>query len=189
VDPTGATPECTERTQPSDFVYLRTAPSATAPLFGDQAIHPDGVGSDSINDWGSTAAAGQQFVVADRQGDWTAIWYSGTKVWFLNPHGCNTTPARDVTVVGAAGTSPVAVYGSSYPDASEYPAGLSPSAQAPLSFYTVPVGQAYVTTAAPAPTDDYFPSTGRVVTGGKSMYTIQYNHRTALVYASDVSAR
>ncbi|MFD8836735.1 N-acetylmuramoyl-L-alanine amidase [Streptomyces griseofuscus] len=188
-DPTGATPECTERTQPSDFVYLRTAPSATAPLFGDQAIHPDGVGSDSINDWGGTAAAGQQFVVADRQGDWTAIWYSGTKVWFLNPHGCNTTPAHDVTVVGAAGTSPVGVYGSSYPDASEYPAGLSPSTQAPLGFYTIPVGQAYVATAAPAPTDDYFPSTGRVVTGGKSMYTIQYNHRTALVYASDVTAR
>ncbi|MGZ0232772.1 N-acetylmuramoyl-L-alanine amidase [Streptomyces sp. CPS1] len=188
-DPTGATPECTERTQPSDFVYLRTAPSATAPLFGDQAVHPDGVGTDRISDWGSTAAAGQQFVVADRQGDWTAIWYSGTKVWFLNPHGCNTTPAHDVTVVGAAGTSPVAVYGSSYPDANEYPAGLSPSTQAPLAFYSIPVGQAYVTTAAPAPTDDYFPSTGRVVTGGKSMYTIQYNHRTALVYASDVTAR
>ncbi|MET8450147.1 N-acetylmuramoyl-L-alanine amidase [Streptomyces sp. NPDC005209] len=188
-DPTGATPECTERTQPSNFVYLRTAPSATAPLFGDQAVHPDGVGTDRINDWGSTAAAGQQFVVADRQDDWTAIWYSGTKVWFFNPHGCNTTPAHDVTLVSAAGTSPVAVYGSSYPDANEYPAGLSPSTQAPLSFYSVPAGQAYVATAAPAPTDDYFPSTGRVVTGGKSMYTIQYNHRTALVYASDVTAQ
>ncbi|MCF3132674.1 N-acetylmuramoyl-L-alanine amidase [Streptomyces olivochromogenes] len=188
-DPTGATPECTERTQPSNFVYLRTAPSATAPLFGDQAVHPDGVGTDRINDWGSTVAAGQQFVVADRQDDWTAIWYSGTKVWFFNPHGCNTTPAHDVTLVSAAGTSPVAVYGSSYPDANEYPAGLSPSTQAPLSFYNVPAGQAYVATAAPAPTDDYFPSTGRVVTGGKNMYTIQYNHRTALVYASDVTAQ
>ncbi|MFG2635701.1 N-acetylmuramoyl-L-alanine amidase [Streptomyces sp. NPDC048362] len=188
-DPTGATPECTERTQASNFVYLRTAPSATAPLFGDQAVHPDGIGSDRVNDWGSTAAAGQQFVVADHQGDWTAIWYGGTKVWFLNPHGCNTTPADDVTVVGAAGTSPVAVYGSSYPDANEYPAGLSPSTQSPLSMYSVPAGQAYVATAAPAPTDDYFPSTGRVVTGGKTMYTIQYNHRTALVYSSDVTAR
>ncbi|WP_328884960.1 N-acetylmuramoyl-L-alanine amidase [Streptomyces sp. NBC_00316] len=188
-DPTGATPECAERRQPSNFVYLRTAPSHTAPLFGDQAIHSDGIGTNRINDWGSTAQAGQQFVVADRKGDWTAIWYSGTEVWFYNPHGRNTTPAHDVTVVRAAGTSPAAVYGSSYPDADEYPAGLSPSTQAPLSFYTVPVGQAYVATGAAAVTDDYFPSSGRVVTGGKKMYTIQYNHRTGLVYETDMAAR
>lgn len=94
-----------------------------------------------------------------------------------------------MTVVRAAGTSPAAVYGSSYPDADEYPAGLSPSTQAPLSFYTVPVGQAYVATGAAAVTDDYFPSSGRVVTGGKKMYTIQYNHRTGLVYETDMAAR
>ena len=187
-DPTGNTPECTERTQPSNFVYLRTAPSDTAPLFGDQALHADGVGTDRVNDWGGTAQAGQQFVVAGRQGDWTAIWFSGAKVWFHNPHGCNTNPARGVTLVGAAGTSPAAVYGTSYPDAGEYPDGLSPSHQAPLSAYQVPPGQAYVATAQAEPTDDYFPSGGRVVTGGKKMYTIQYNHRTALVYEGDVTA-
>ncbi|MEU6480336.1 N-acetylmuramoyl-L-alanine amidase [Streptomyces sp. NPDC047017] len=188
-DPTGATPACTERTQPSNFVYLRTAPSDTAPLFGDQAVHADGAGTDRVSDWGSTAQAGQQFVVADRKGDWTAIWFSGAKVWFLNPHGCNTTPAHGVTVVQPAGTAPAAVYGSSYPDPGEYPAGLSPSTQAPLSFYTVPAGQAYVATARPAPTDDYFPSSGKVVLGAKKMYTIQYNHRTALVHESDVTPR
>ena len=185
-DPTGATPECTDRRQPSNFVYLRTAPSSTAPLFGDQAIHTDGVGTNRVNDWGSTAQAGQQFVVAGRQGDWTAIWFSGTKVWFHNPKGCNTTPAHGVTVVKAAGASPAAVYGSSYPDKDEYPTGLSPSTQAPLSFYTVPAGQAYVATSDAAATDDYFPSSGSVVTGGKKMYTIQYNHRVGLVYESDV---
>jgi hypothetical protein len=52
----------------------------------------------------------------------------------------------------------------------------------------VPPGQAYVATAQAEPTDDYFPSSGRVVTGGKKMYTIQYNHRTALVYEGDVTA-
>ncbi|MGW2522609.1 N-acetylmuramoyl-L-alanine amidase [Streptomyces sp. NPDC001617] len=187
-DPTGATTACTETQQPSNFVYLRTAPSDTAPLFGDQAIHPGAAGTDRINDWGSTAAAGQQFVVADQDGDWTAIWYSGSKVWFYNPHGCNTAPAHGVKVIAAAGTSPVAVYGSSYPDASEYPSGLSPSTQAPLSMYTVPTGQAYVATRAPALTDDFFPSSGAVVTGAKAMYTIQYNHRVALVYAGDVTA-
>ncbi|MEV7386647.1 N-acetylmuramoyl-L-alanine amidase [Streptomyces sp. NPDC091215] len=187
-DPTGATTACTETQQPSNFVYLRTEPSDTAPLFGDQALHPGAAGTDRINDWGSTAAAGQQFVVADQDGDWTAIWYSGSKVWFYNPHGCNTAPAHGVKVITAAGDSPVAVYGSSYPDAAEYPAGLSPSTQAPLSMYTVPAGQAYVATVAPSLTDDFFPSSGAVVTGAKAMYTIQYNHRVALVYSSDVTA-
>ncbi|RPE43562.1 transglycosylase-like protein with SLT domain [Streptomyces sp. Ag109_O5-1] len=187
-DPTGATTACTETQQPSDFVYLRTAPSDTAPLFGDQALHPGAAGTDRINDWGSTAAAGQQFVVADQDGDWTAVWYSGSKVWFSNPHGCNTAPAHGVKVITAAGDPPVAVYGSSYPDAAEYPAGLSPSTQAPLSMYTVPAGQAYVATVAPSLTDDFFPSSGTVVTGAKAMYTIQYNHRVALVYSSDVTA-
>ncbi|MER7179164.1 N-acetylmuramoyl-L-alanine amidase [Streptomyces hyaluromycini] len=187
-DPTGATTACTETQQPSNFVYLRTGPSDTAPLFGDQAIHPGAAGTDRINDWGSTASAGQQFVVADQDGDWTAIWYSGAKVWFYNPDGCNTAPAQGVKVITAAGSSPVAVYGSSYPDAAEYPAGLSPSTQAALSMYSVPAGQAYVATVAPSLTDDFFPSSGTVVTGAKSMYTIQYNHRVALVYASDVTA-
>jgi N-acetyl-anhydromuramyl-L-alanine amidase AmpD len=191
-DPTGAITTCTRVEQPSNFVYLRTAPSDTAPLFGDQAIHPGAAGTDRINDWGSTAQAGQQFVVADKNGDWTAIWYSGSKVWFHNPGGVNTIPANGgVTIVTSGQTPaspPVKVYGSSYPDAAEYPAGLSPSTQAPLSMYTIPSGQAYVATAPAAPTDDYFKSSGTVVIGGKSMYTIQYNHRTALVYEGDVTA-
>ncbi|MFJ8155605.1 N-acetylmuramoyl-L-alanine amidase [Streptomyces sp. NPDC094468] len=187
-DPTGATTACTETQQASDFLYLRTGPSDSAPLFGDQALHPGAAGTDRINDWGAMAAAGQQFVVADKDGDWTAVWYGGSKVWFHNPHGCNTTPAHGVRVITAAGTSPVAVYGSSYPDAAEYPAGLSPSTQAPLSMYSVPAGQAYVATVAPSLTDDFFPSSGKVVTGAKAMYTIQYNHRVGLVYASDVTA-
>ena len=78
------------------------------PLFGDQAIHGTAAGTDRVNDWGSTAQAGQQFVVAEVREDWTAVWFSGAKVWFHNPHGCNTTPARGVTLVGAAGTSPAA---------------------------------------------------------------------------------
>ncbi|MEV8036855.1 N-acetylmuramoyl-L-alanine amidase [Streptomyces sp. NPDC086182] len=186
-DPTGATPACTAQQQSSNFVFLRTAPGDTAPLFGDQAIHKGGAGTDRISDWGSTAQAGQQFVVADVDGDWTAIWYSGTKVWFYNPDGVNTTPAYGVTLVSAAGTAAVAVYGSSYPDRAEYPAGLSPSTQAPISWYTVPAGQAYVATRPPANTDDYFTS-GAVVVGAKQMYTIQYNHRVALVYSADVTA-
>jgi hypothetical protein len=190
-DPTGATTACTDVEQPSNFVHLRTAPSSTAPLFGDQAVHSGADGTDRINDWGSTAQAGQQFVVAGKEGAWTAIWYSGSKVWFHNPKGCNTVPARGVTIIKSGvtpATPPAKVYGSSYPDAAEYPAGLGASTQAPLSMYSVPSGQAYVATQPPALTDDYFASSGRVVFGAKKMYTIQYNHRVALVYAGDVIA-
>ncbi|MFJ2399138.1 N-acetylmuramoyl-L-alanine amidase [Streptomyces sp. NPDC087843] len=191
-DPTGAVTACTDVNQPSDFVYLRTLPSKTAPLFGDWALHSGAKGTDRISDWGSTAQAGQQFVVAGTQGAWTAIWFSGSKVWFYNPHGVNTTRANGVTAVSSGATSdskPVAVYGSGYPDASEYTtAGLKSSPQVPLSMYSIPAGQAYVATAAPAATDDYFASSGKAFIGGRTMYTIQYNHRTALVYSTDVSA-
>ncbi|WP_121702475.1 N-acetylmuramoyl-L-alanine amidase [Streptomyces sp. E5N298] len=186
-DPTGGTTACTDKQQASNFVYLRTAPSGTAPLFGDQAIHGTGAGTNRINDWGSTAQTGQQFVVAEVRGDWTAIWYSGAKVWFHNPEGKNAKRAYGVKIIRPAATAPVALYGQSYPDASEYPAGLSPSKQTPLSMYSVPAGQAYVATQPATVTDDYFKSSQTVVRGGKKMYTIQYNHRVALVYADDVT--
>ncbi|RPK33299.1 N-acetylmuramoyl-L-alanine amidase [Streptomyces sp. ADI93-02] len=189
-DPTGATPECTAVSKAANFVYLRTEPKADAPLFGDQAIHPGAPGTDRISDWGSTAQAGQQFVVAGKQGDWTAIWFSGSKVWFHNPGSRNTTTASGVTIVTPASDAPVKVYGTSYPDAAEVPAPLSPSTQAPLSMYTVPAGQAYVSTAAPRQTTDYFPAaTDKVIFGAKKMYTIQYGHRTSLVYEADVTAK
>ncbi|MFI0539625.1 N-acetylmuramoyl-L-alanine amidase [Streptomyces sp. WSLK1-3] len=187
-DPTGQTTTCTEQQHPTNFVYLHTAPSETAPLFGDQAIHGTAPGTDRVSDWGSTAQAGQQFVVADVQDDWTAIWFSGTKVWFHNPGGVNTRTSYGVKIIKPAGTTPVSLYGSSYPDKAEYPAGLGASTQAPLSMYAIPTGQAYVATREATATDDYFPSSGAVVIGGKKMYTIQYNHRVALVYANDVAA-
>ncbi|WP_443042732.1 N-acetylmuramoyl-L-alanine amidase [Streptomyces sp. NBC_00344] len=188
-DPTGATRACTHRTQASSFLPVRTGPSASAGLFADPAIHPGAkAGTAEINDWGSTVQAGQQYVVAGRSGDWTGIWFSGRKVWFLNPHGENTVISRGVRIIKAEGSSPVRVYGAGYPRASEYPADLPPSAETPLSFYSVPAGQAYTATRAPASTDDYFTAGRRRVVGSGKLYTIQYNHRVALVDASDVSS-
>jgi N-acetyl-anhydromuramyl-L-alanine amidase AmpD len=188
-DPTGATTACTDRTEAANFLYVRTAPSATAPLFADPAIHPGGTaGSDVIHDWGNTVSDGQQFVVAGCSGDWTAIWFSGQKVWFYNPGGRNTTPARGVQVISAAGTSPVSVYGEGYPQPSEYPPGLSPSTEAPLTAYAIPAGQAYVATQPPVATDDFFHSGDTLVTGAGRLWTIQYNHRVVLVNASDAAA-
>ncbi|MEK8173650.1 N-acetylmuramoyl-L-alanine amidase [Streptomyces sp. M19] len=120
-DPTGDTDECVDRTEPANFLPVRTGPSDSAPLFADPAIHPDAdAGSDSIHDWGSTVQAGQQFVVAETSGDWTAIWFSGAKVWFHNPGGANTTDAPDVTVV-RSGSDGATLYGSGYPQPDEYP--------------------------------------------------------------------
>ncbi|MEV8565382.1 N-acetylmuramoyl-L-alanine amidase [Streptomyces sp. NPDC051322] len=187
-DPTGSTRACTTRTQAANFLPVRTGPSTTAPLFADPAIHPGGTaGTTEVNDWGSTVQDGQQYVVAGRSGDWTAIWFSGTKVWFHNPGGANTTIATGVRVVRAAGTSAVPVFGLGYPQPSEYPAGLTPSAEQPLSIYSLPAGQAYVATQPAVRTDDYFTKGGRVVTGTGKLYTIQYNHRVVLVNAADVS--
>ncbi|MBY8883640.1 N-acetylmuramoyl-L-alanine amidase [Streptomyces sp. PTM05] len=189
-DGTGSTKTCTDQTGASSILYVRTAPDASAPLVSDPYLHSgSAAGSDEISDWGSTVSAGQQFVVADRSGDWTAIWYSGKEGWIYNPDGVNTTPAHCVKVVSpASGTSTVALYGSGYPKASEYPANLSPSTQVPLSHYQFPTGQAYVATAAASPADDFFhnpPDT--VVKGTESYYTIQYGHRLALVDSADVT--
>ena len=34
-----------------------------------------------MNDWGDKAPAGEEYVVADRQPGWTAIWFGGTGGW------------------------------------------------------------------------------------------------------------
>jgi N-acetyl-anhydromuramyl-L-alanine amidase AmpD len=193
-DPTGATGSCTDQTAASNFLYVRTAPSASAPLASDPYVHTDGSpGTDEINDWSATVSAGQQFVVAGRQGEWTAIWYGGQKVWFDNPHGENTVRARHVKILTTAGATAAPVFGEAYPDASEYPSGLAPDAAPPLSAYAFPAGQEYVATAKPVHRDDFYPANGTTrptetyIQGSGTVYTIQYNHRLALVNASDVA--
>ncbi len=196
-DPTGATTECTAMTAPSNSLFVRSAPSADAPLLLDPVLHPTGTaGTDRVNDWSDTVQDGQQFVVAGRHGDWTAIWFDGQQGWIDNPGGRNTIPAYGVRILraadGTAGSgapgSGAPVYGSAYPDADEYPDGLSPSTQKPLTAtnYSIAPGQAYVADQAPAASDDYFPSSGAVVKGAKRYYTVQFNHRYVHVNAADV---
>ncbi|MEV7471879.1 N-acetylmuramoyl-L-alanine amidase [Streptomyces kronopolitis] len=190
--PSGAPKPCTSQTEPSNFLYVHTAPNKKAPLFGDPALHPDGsAGTNHIDDWGNTVQAGQQFVVADARPGWTAIWFSGSKVWFPNPIGMNTKPAKGATILTAKkGTKSAPVYGMAYPQPSEYPQGFSPDPFEALSMYGVPAGQAYVANAAPVHADDFFKVTAqrpesKVVTGSKTYYTIQYNHRVALLDSAD----
>ncbi|MCF3964909.1 N-acetylmuramoyl-L-alanine amidase [Streptomyces fuscigenes] len=190
-DPSGATPACAEVPQPSNSLFVRTAPASDAPLFLDPVVHPGAqAGTDSISDWSDHVQAGQQFVVADVKGDWTAIWYGGQEGWIHNPGGKYTIPTTGVQIIKAAGTTAAPVYGQAYPAASEYPAGLSPSTQAPLTAanYKIPVGQAYVADQPATPADDFFKSGGQVVTGSETYYQVQFNHRTIYVNSADVTA-
>ncbi|MEU6201800.1 N-acetylmuramoyl-L-alanine amidase [Streptomyces sp. NPDC047061] len=189
-DPTGATTACGEVAQPSNSLFVRQAPDADAPLLLDPDVHPAlTAGTDGISDWSDRVQAGQQFVVADRQGDWTAIWYDGQEGWIHNPCGRNTVPTTGVTVIKAVGPDAAPLYGQAYPAASEYPAGLSPSRQVALTApgYRIPVGQAYVVDQPAAQADDFFTS-GAVVKGAVKYYQAQFNNRTIYVNAADVTA-
>ncbi|MGV9350554.1 hypothetical protein ACWDSD_38565 [Streptomyces spiralis] len=56
---------------------------------------------------------------------------------------------------------------------------MTPSTQAPLR-YSIPAGQAYMATVVPTATQECV-SCVRFVTGARTMYTIQFNHRVVLV--------
>ena len=115
-----------------------------APLVNDIGLQPDGAPSTtSVSDIGARAAAGQQFAVAERQGDWTAIWYLGAE-------GLVPQPAGDPTLAVAAARSsrrpaPRRSRSTGAPTRrpSAYPARIPYQAVAPLQ-YSFPPGQRYV---------------------------------------------
>jgi hypothetical protein len=183
--------------QPSSFVYLRTGPSSSAPLFNDPGFAPGGtVGTTCAADWGDKASAGQQFVVAGRDGDWTAVWWDGAKVWFLNPRRSPvTTPTSGLIVVPRPGVSSVATYGVAYPAAGEFPADVPVPTSGALP-YVIHAGQSYVY-GGTTPTDYYHattidnsaPDDHLDILGTEKYLEIQLGHRIAFVNAADVLVR
>ena len=185
-------------TPPANFVYLHTAPDASAPLLSDPDLHTDGSpGTTCAEDWGDKAPAGDQYVIAGQQGDWTGIWYAGTIGWFFNPPGAAQT-ARYTgawVVTPRPGLASVPVYGSAFPQASEYPPGVAVRANPALA-YTIKAGQSYVT-AGEAPDGFYnsitfnasTPYDHTVIFGKAAYYEIQLNHRIYYVHASDVTLK
>jgi N-acetyl-anhydromuramyl-L-alanine amidase AmpD len=181
--------------QSANFVYLRTEPRADAPLIADAAIQKPGAaipGSTAASDWGDKAVIGQQFYRADRQGDWTAIYYGGQKAWFFDPANARTSiPGSGMLIQPKAGVSTVAVYGQAYPEPAAYPSGAKAPTIVPLP-YTIPAGQIYV--ATDKITSDYArplgglagPATGAIVRGQDTYYQIFFNHRIAFVRADQV---
>ncbi|MFD0618414.1 N-acetylmuramoyl-L-alanine amidase [Paenibacillus sp. GCM10027629] len=176
--------------QPSNFVYLYKEPDFNAELIDDPALvaqnKKDGF---SV---GAKATVGQSFALADKQGDWTAIWFGGQKAWFYNPQGMNTVSGKGMLVKPKAGTVSIAVYGAAYPEEAAYPSDLTPNVLIPLQ-YTISQGQSYIAVEkdksdyydAPMFTTDPY-ATSKLVNGKEEFYQIFFNHRFAFVKASDV---
>ena len=184
---------CTTKGEPctahgSGEVRLYSDHDVSAPLIKDIGLKTDP--TTGVNDLSSRVSTGQQYAVADRWGDWTAIWYLGQKAWFENPREDPTAvPASGLVVTPQDGLASVPVYGRAYPEKEAYPAGVPAQSVVPLP-YTIAAGQRYVVGDA-VPGEYYYAVTfttdsHRVVVGKDLYYEIQYGHRVAFVRAADV---
>lgn len=175
----------------SSAVRLYSRPDVTSPLIKDIGLRPDGsVSTTNVNDLGSRVSTGQQYAVAERQGDWTAIWFLGQKAWFQNPQSKPTAVgAAGLVVTPRDGLADIPVYGRAYPEAAAYPAGVPAQAVSPWP-YKLLKGQKYVTGGL-VPGEYYYAVTfdtsgHRFVVGKDLYYEIQFGHRVAFVRAADV---
>ncbi|WP_156724845.1 N-acetylmuramoyl-L-alanine amidase [Streptomyces apocyni] len=180
-------------THGSSAVRVHTAPSEDAPLVKDIGLRPGGGDSTTgVNDIGSRISTGQQYAVAERRGDWTAIWFLGQKAWFKNPKRQPTAvDAAGTVVTPKAGKREIPVYGRAYPEESAYPDGIPAQEVSPLP-YTLVAGQEYAA-GRKIPGEYYYAKTfdtsdHRVVRGKDLYYEIQFGHRVAYVRAADVTA-
>ncbi|GHK01288.1 amidase [Streptomyces sp. Y2F8-2] len=175
----------------SSEVRLYSAPDESAPLIKDIGLHPKGGDSTiDVNDVGSRASTGQRYAVADRDGDWTAIWYLGQKAWFRNPKKRPTAVnASGFVVTPREGLTDIPVYGRAYPEKEAYPEGVPVQSVSALP-YRLPAGQRYAIGGV-VPGEYYYATTfttdsHRVVAGEDLYYEIQFGHRVAFVRAADV---
>lgn len=184
--------------QPANFVYLRTGPGTSYPLFPDQVLHPGTTaGTIEDSDWGDKAAIEETYVFAGQSGNWTAIYYSGHKAWFYNPPGIAQAArySGGVVITPKAGLASAAVYGAAYPEAAAYPSAIPPKQVVKLS-YTIPAGQFYPVITKSVTTDYYYaktfnsslPDDHTIVIGTTPYYQISYNHRKFYVQASQMTA-
>jgi N-acetyl-anhydromuramyl-L-alanine amidase AmpD len=183
--------------QGANFVYLHTQPSDSAPLVTDIGLRPNGSPSTTdVADIGARATAGVEYAVADRSGDWTAIWWLGQKGWFKNSRSEPTAiPVKGSVVVPKAGKASVPTYGRAYPEAAAYAPypGVPVQAVVPLQ-YSILAGQRYALQDASIVTDYYrattfagTPPTDHVdIRGNDAYYQVSLGHRTAYVRAADV---
>lgn len=180
--------ECRPRGAAS--VWLHSRPSPSAPLVKDVGKHPHGDSTYSVYDHAARASTGQRYALADRRGDWTAIWYLGQKAWFHDPADARTSvPAAGRLVTPRHGLASVKLYGRAYPEPSAYPRGVPRQPLTPLQ-YTFPAGQFY--SLGMTRQSSYLqgsasgPARHRVVRGDARYRQIQFGHRVMFVRAADV---
>jgi hypothetical protein len=179
--------------QGSNVVYLRTEPRADAPLVGDVGLHPDGSpGTTGVADWSARAVAGQSFVVAQRRGKWTAIWFGGRPAWLEDRQSRVSPSGYGALVTPRPGRSAIPVYGAAYPEAAAYPPTVPVTTVVPLQ-YTIGAGQVYL--GVERGYGDYYyaefdggtvPANNTLVVGSRRFVEISFNHRRAFVDAADV---
>ncbi len=181
--------------QPSNALLLRTEPRSDAPLLSDVDLS-GGTGTTDIADWSNKAVIGRRYVVAQRRGDWLAIWYGGKEAWLFDPGRTNTRAATGPSVRPKPGKATIPVYASAFPDPAQWPSGLPaegpPPKQQPLH-QNILAGQAYPLLNWQQAEYYYARFDGSGVTGNHSFvrgttvyYLISYNHRMAYVRAEDV---
>lgn len=195
---THCNPDGTCAPQGTNFVYLRQAPDDAAPLVKDLGLRPNGADSTTrVSDIGARAAAGSSYVVAERSGDWLAVWYLGAKGWFRSPKADPDAFAKPgLVITPKAGLTSVSVYGRAYPEQSAYPAEIPYQAVTPLQ-YSIGAGQAYPVGDLSIETDYYRattfagtpPADHVQVIGKDRYYQIWFGHRMAYVRAADVNVR
>jgi hypothetical protein len=178
----------------SGTLLLHTEPNDSAPLLTDVGLHPDGTpGTMHISDHSARVETGQKYAVADRQGDWTAVWYLGQKGWFYNPERHPTALwSAGLVATPKQGKASIPVYGRAYPEAAAYPAGIPPQAVTPLQ-YSLLAGQRY--SVGQVTGSEYywattFDASNHTVVRGQTKYVeIQFGHRVMYVNAADVDVR
>jgi hypothetical protein len=151
---------------------------------------PNGDATMSVYDHSARAATGQTYAVADRKGDWTAIWYLGQEAWFFNPASAPTAVgAHGLVATPKPGAATVPIYGRAYPEAEAYPANVPVQALVPMQ-YTFAAGQRYAVADVLRGEYDYSNTfdvaTHAVVKGTLTYYEIQFGHRVYFVKADDV---
>ncbi len=180
--------------QPTNFVYVHTAPDAASPLVTDIGLHPDGSPSTTdVSDIGARLAAGQQVVTTGRSGDWVSLWYLGQPGWVYSPRSHPVlVPARVHTVTVKRGLASAPVYGRAYPEKSAYPKQVPYQTVTPLQ-YSILDGQSYVLADRHVPTDYYYATTftdgpyqRTDIRGHDRYYEIYFGHRVAFVRAANV---
>lgn len=177
-------------THAANFVYLHTAPSASAPYITNPYIGGDPL---CANNWADKAVSGQSFYRFDTStADWDGIYFGGQAAYFYNPgHDTFTVPARARLVRPAHGQA-LLTYGRAYPEAAAYPPDIYPASVVPLDYYSIPADQIYV--AAGPFASDYFSAPGYTpdravnvdVVGQTMYYQIFYNHRFVFVPAEEL---